>query len=107
MQQLTHTPTENPRTNVHGNQQNIYDINIQRQELDKGMLISNTLKGKLNSQQTTKASWLVTTIKAILKTPIQKFVNTIFSFRRKHEAAVRNSKILVTSKGDLCYCGTK
>ena len=28
IQQLTHTPTENPSTNVHGNQQNIYDINI-------------------------------------------------------------------------------
>ena len=70
MQQLTHTPTENPSTNVHGNKQNIYDINIQRQELDKGMLIANNLKGKLNSQQTTNASWIVTTIKAIPKTPI-------------------------------------
>ena len=70
MQQLTHIPTENPSTNVHGNQQNIYDINIQRQEIYKWMLIANTLKGKLNSQQTTNASWLVTTIKAILKTPI-------------------------------------
>ena len=35
MQQLTHTPTENPSTNVDGNQQNMYDINIQRQELEK------------------------------------------------------------------------
>ena len=33
MQQLTHTPIENPSTDVHVNQQNIYDINIQRQEL--------------------------------------------------------------------------
>ena len=33
MQQLTHTPTENPSTKLHGNQQNIYDINIQCQEL--------------------------------------------------------------------------
>ena len=30
---LTHTPTENPSNNVHGNQQNIYDRNIQREEL--------------------------------------------------------------------------
>ena len=36
MQQLTHTPTENLSKNVHGNQQNIYVINIQRQELHKG-----------------------------------------------------------------------
>ena len=78
MQQLTHTPTENPSTNVHGNQQNIYDINIQRQELYKGMLIANTLKGKPKSQQKTNASWLVTTIKAILKTPFQKSEKPIF-----------------------------
>ena len=72
MQQLTHTPSKNSSTNVHGNKQNIYDINIQSQELDKGMLIANTLKGKLKSQQTTNVSWIVTTFKAILKTPIQK-----------------------------------
>ena len=45
--------------------------------------------------------WLVTTIKAILKTPIQKFEKTIFSFRRTHKAAVRNSKILAAFNGDL------
>ena len=84
MQQLTHTPTENPSTNVHGNQQNIYDINIQRQELYKGVLIANTLKGKLNSQQTTNASWMVTTTKAILKTPIRKFVKPILLLRKMH-----------------------
>ena len=67
MQQLTHTPAENPSKNIHGNQNNIYDINIQRQELYKGVLIANTLKGKLNSQQTTNASWMVTTTKAILR----------------------------------------
>ena len=50
MQQLTHTQTESAPANIHGNQQNIYDINIQRQELDKGMLIVNTVKGNLNSQ---------------------------------------------------------
>ena len=98
MQQLTHTPTENPSTNLHGNQQNMYYVNIQRQELYKGMLIANTLKVKLNSQKTTDALWIVTTIKAILKTPIQKFENPIFLFRRTHEAAVSNSKILVTIK---------
>ena len=65
------------------------------------MLIANTLKGKLNSQHTTNASWIVTTIKAILNTPIQKFENIIFLFRRTHEAAVRNSKILMAFKGEL------
>ena len=98
MQQLTHTPTENPSTNLHGNQQYIYDINIQLRELYKGMLIANTLKVKLNSQETTNASWIVTTIKAILKTPIQKFESSIFYFKRTHEAAVRNSKILAEIK---------
>ena len=101
MQQLTHSPTENPTTNVHGNQQNNYDINIQRQELDKGILVANTLKVKLNSQQSTNASWLVTTIKGIPKTPIQKSEKPIFLFRRTHGAVVSNSKILVVFKGDL------
>ena len=75
MRQLTHTPTENPSTNVYGDQQNIYDINIQRQELEKGMLIENTLKGNLNSQQTMNSLCLVITIKVIPKRPIQKLEN--------------------------------
>ena len=65
------------------------------------MLIANTLKGNLNSQKSMNASWLVTTIKAILKTPIQKSENPIFLFRRTHDAAVRNRKILASFKGDL------
>ena len=101
MQQITYTPIENPTTNVHVNQQNIYNINIQRQELDKGRLIANTLQCKPNSQHTTYALWLVTTIKGILKTPIQISEKAIFSFSRTHEAVVRNSKILVAFKGDL------
>ena len=78
MQELTYTPTENPSTNVHGNQQSIYDINNHRQELDKVMLIPNTLQGQLKSQQTTNASWLVTTIKAILKTPNSEIRKALF-----------------------------
>ena len=101
MQQLIHTPTENPSTNIHVNKQNIYDIYIQSQELHKGTLIESTLKGNMNSQHKTNSSWLVTTIKAILKTPIQKFKNTTFSFRRTHEIVVSNSKILAEFKGDL------
>ena len=64
MQQLTHTPIEKPSINIHINQQNIYEINIQRQELNKDMLIVNTLKGKLNSQQKTNTSRPVTKIKS-------------------------------------------
>ena len=40
-------------------------------------------------------------IKATLKMPIQKFDRPILSFRRTHEAAVRNSKIRAAFKGDL------
>ena len=101
MQQLTHTPAENPSKTIPGNQPNIYDINIQCQELNKGTHIANTLKGHLNSQQKRNASWLVTTIKAILNTPIKIFENPIFSFRKTHEAAFRNSKILPAFNGDL------
>ena len=100
MKTLTYTPTDNPSTNVHGNKQSISDINNQHKELDKMMLIENTLKGKLNSQQSKNASWLVTTIKATLKRPIQKSKKPIFSLKRTHEAAVRNSRILAALKGD-------
>ena len=65
------------------------------------MIIANTLKGKLNCQQSMSASWIVTMIKATLKTPIQKFENPIFLFRRTHKAAVRNRKIFTAFKGDL------
>ena len=44
---------------------------------------------------------MVTTIKAILKTPIQKLEKKFFYFRRTHEAAVRNKKILMAFNGDL------
>ena len=101
MQQLTHTPTENTSTSLHGNQQSIYEINIQHQELDKGMLIANTLKYKLKSQQSKNASWLVTMIKLIPKTPNQKIEKPNFSFRRTHEVEVRTSKIISAFKGDL------
>ena len=53
MKSLTYNPTDNPSTNVQGNQKIISDINTQRIELEKGMLTANTLKGKLNSQQST------------------------------------------------------
>ena len=43
----------------------------------------------------------MTTIKSILKTPIQKLENPIFSFKRTNEAEVRNSKILAAFNGDL------
>ena len=65
------------------------------------MLIANTLKGKLISQQSTNASWIVTTIKATLKIRLHKFEKPLFSFKRTHEAAVRNSKIMVAFMGDL------
>ena len=55
METLTYTPKDNPSTNVHGNQKIIYDINNQRKELDKGMLIANTLKCKLNSKKSPNA----------------------------------------------------
>ena len=65
------------------------------------MLTANTLKGKVNIQQSKNASWLVTTIKSTLKIPIQTFENPIFSFKRTHKAKVRNSKIRAAFKSDL------
>ena len=100
MQQLIHTPTENPSTNINGNQQNIYYMNIKHQELNKGTVIENTLKCKPNSQQKTNKSWLVKTVKAILKTTIKKLDKLIFSFNRTNKASVRNIKILAALNGD-------
>ena len=65
------------------------------------MLIANTLKCDLKSQQSTNVSWIVTTAKAITNTPIQKFEKPILLFRITHKATVRNSKILAAFKGDL------
>ena len=56
MKKITYNPTDNPSRNVHGNKQIISDINTQRIELDKEILIANTLKGKLNIQLSTNAS---------------------------------------------------
>ena len=101
MKTITYTPAYNPSTNVHVNQQSMYDINTHRKELDKGMLTANTLKGNLNNQQWTNASWIVTTIKATLKTPIKKLEKLIFLFRITHEPEFRNRKILASFNGDL------
>ena len=49
--------------------------------------VSSTKKKK-------KTSWLVTTIKQILKIPIQKFDIPVFSFKRTNKAAARNRKLL-------------
>ena len=62
------------------------------------MLITDTLEGKLNSKQLMNTSWIITTIKTTMKTPIQKFEKPIISFRRTHEAEVRNNKILASFK---------
>ena len=66
------------------------------------MYIADTLKGKLNIKHKSNTSWLVTTIKEILKTPIQKLEKLIFLLKRTNEAAVRNNKILTAFNGDLC-----
>ena len=99
--QLSNPLPEEPSNTTPLNQTNSYDINIQRQELNKGIHTEETLNGKLNIQQKSNTSWLVTTIKAIMKTPIQKLENYIFLFKRTNKAVVRNSKILTAFSGDL------
>ena len=65
------------------------------------MHLSNILNGKLNRKKKTKSSWLVTTIKQILKMPIQKFDKSIFWFKIKNKAAARNRKLLAAFNGYL------
>ena len=43
----------------------------------------------------------MTTFREVMKKPIHKLEKPIFLFRRTHEAAVRNSKILAAFNGDL------
>ena len=57
MKKITYTPTENSSTSVHGNQQNIYDINTQRKELDKGMLSEHSYLFKLSIMIIVGAQW--------------------------------------------------
>ena len=65
------------------------------------MYLANILKGKLNRQKTTNTSFLVTTIKEIIKTPIQKMDKPIFSLKIKNDAASRNRKIILAFNGNL------
>ena len=65
------------------------------------MNIADILKGELNRQQKTNTSWLVTTIKEIPKTPIQKLDKPIFLFNITNKAAARNIKILAAFNSNL------
>ena len=87
------TTSENPT--------DIYDTDIQSQELEKGIHLANIFKGSINRKQKTKTSWLVITIKQILKIPIQKLDKPIFSFKRTNNAAARNSKLLAAFNRNL------
>ena len=95
MKTLTYNPADDASTNIHGNQQIISDINNQHIELDKGMIIANTLKGKLNSLQSTNASWIVTTIKAKLK---YQFRNSKRPFSHSRELIRQQSGIAKYSR---------
>ena len=59
------------------------------------------LKVNLNRQHKTNISWLVITIKEILKTPIKILDKPIFLFKRTNEAAARSSKIFAALNGNL------
>ena len=48
MSQLSKPSTKEPSNTTPGNQTNSYNINIQHQELKKGMHIADTLKSELN-----------------------------------------------------------
>ena len=60
------------------NQTEFYDTYIQRQGLEEGMYLVNILKVEINRQKKTNTSWLVTTTKEIMKSPIQKLNKPTF-----------------------------
>ena len=65
------------------------------------MYLSNIIKGNIDRQQNTNTSWLATTIKEIMKTPIKIMDKRIFSFKRTNKAASSNIKILAKFNGNL------
>ena len=79
MQQLTHTPTENPSTNIHENQQNIHDIrNIWlggcgKWNIHMGMTPSAHSEVLPSSAHDNQPKLLYNNIKCLSKTTFLKF----------------------------------
>ena len=78
-------------------------MDIQRQYLDKGRQMSEILRSKLDQTQNSNATWIETTIKRPIITPVNKFGPPIFSFKRKQEASCQNRQILTVFSGNLDY----
>ena len=91
IKKLTHIPTENPITNIHRNQQNICDIHIQLQELNKGMLIENTLKGK--AEQSTEDEHIVASNKSKSNNEYANSENSKIPYSRSGEHMRQQSGI--------------
>ena len=92
--QHSNLSTTAPSNTTSENPTKIHDTDIQRQELEKGTYLSKILKVNLNKQKNANTSWLVTTIKELLKTPIQKLDKPILLFKRTNDASSMSSKVL-------------
>ena len=81
----------------------------QRQHFLKGYYSYRLVALSWGLPSSSHGVWINTINTAILKTPVQKFEKAIFLFRRTHEAAVRENKILAAIKRWLrrSNCGTK
>ena len=74
---------------------------IQLQALDKGRQMETVLKGKLDQKQNFQASWLVTTIKKIIRKPVKELGLPVFSFKRTQETVFHDRNILAAFYGNL------
>ena len=73
----------------------------QRQDLDKGIKMEKTIKGKLYQKQNSNATWIVTTFKRLIIKPVKKLGKQVLPFKGTQEAAQKNSQILAAFNGNL------
>ena len=75
------------------------NIQIQQNDLEIGIAMAKNLRGKINKNQKSQKSWLVTTIKNLLRRPIKDPIPPVFSLKQTQSSAQQKSNILTTFNG--------
>ena len=63
--------------------------------------MAKILRGHLDRQQKSNMSWIVTTIKQLIRTTSKEFQSPVFSSKWTQEAEVQNSNIMVDFNRNL------
>ena len=69
--------------------------------LYKRRQMETIIKGKLDQKQNSHASWLVTTIKIIIRKPVKYLRLAVFSFKLTQETLFQNIDIFAAFDGNL------